>query len=176
MAHAHDQARPHVHGPGCAHDHDHGHAAPMVAIEGADAARMLGAVHAFLQAPAPEREQTMVDELRSGRFLAVVTYDPPLPAGHDGLATIPAGTTMHFRGRVAPDGKQLLAVYSDPAAVAKDLPGQPVQTTVLTAERMAAFALHPPHAGAVLNPAGPYLELRAAELRRIVPEIAAAAS
>lgn len=133
---------------------------------------MRAAVHAFLRAPAPDLEAVMVDELRKGAFLAVVTYDPPLPTGHDGGATIPAGTTMHFRGKLAPDGKQLLAVYSCPEAVAEDLPGQPVQTTVLDAERLVAFALHPPHAGAVLDPAGPYLELRGPELRTIVPAAA----
>ena len=148
-----------------AHAHNHAHAPAGEATP----SPMLAAVHAFLRAPAPELEAAMVAELGRAEFLAVVSYDPPLPAGHPGRATIPAGTTMHFRGRLAPDGKQLLAVYSDPAAVAKDLPGQPVQTTVLSAERMATFALHPPHAGAVLNPAGPYLELRATELRMIVP-------
>ncbi|MCW3009724.1 MAG: SseB protein N-terminal domain [Solirubrobacterales bacterium] len=132
--------------------------------------RLRDAVHAFLQHPGKELEDEMVNRLRRGSFLAVVTYDPPLPAGHDGRATIPAGTTMHLRGRVAPDGKQLLAIYSDLDAVRKDLPGQPVQTTVLDAERMVGFALHEPHAGAVLNPAGPYLELRRTELRMIVPE------
>lgn len=135
----------------------------------------LTAVHAFLKAPGPELEATMVSELGRAEYLAVVTYEPPLPAGADGPATIPAGTKMHFRGRVAPDGKQLLAIYSDLDAVAKDLPGQSVQTTVLTAERMVSFALHPPHAGAVLNPAGPFLELRAVELRMIVPGAAAPA-
>lgn len=109
----------------------------------------------------------MVRALAGASFLAVVTYDPPLPEGHAGGTTIPAGTTMHFRGRVAPDGSLLLAVYTDPGAVHKDLPGQPVRTTVLDADRMAAFALHPPHRGAVLNPAGPYLELRGPELERI---------
>lgn len=137
---------------------------------------MLEAVHAFLRAPSEALEATMVAELSRAQFLAVVTYDPPLPAGHDGTATIPAGTTMHFRGRVAPDGRLLLAIYSDLDAVRKDLPGQTLQTTVLTAERVAEFALHPPHAGAVLNPAGPYLELRAPELRKIVPGAGAAAS
>lgn len=132
--------------------------------------RLREAVHAFLQNPGKELEDEMVNRLRRGSFLAVVTYDPPLPAGHDGRTTIPAGTTMHFRGRVAPDGKQLLAIYSDLDAVRKDLPGQKVQTTVLDAERMVGFALHEPHAGAVLNPAGPYLELRRVELRMIVPE------
>lgn len=132
--------------------------------------RLREAVHAFLKHPGPELEDEMVNRLRRGSFLAVVTYDPPLPPGHDGRATIPEGTTMHFRGRVAPDGKQLLAIYSDLDAVRKDLPGQEVQTTVLDAERMVGFALHPPHAGAVLNPAGPYLELRRVELRMIVPE------
>jgi hypothetical protein len=136
----------------------------------APAARVLAAVHAFLRAPSAEREEAMVRELRRATFLAVVAYDPPLPAGHDGRATIPAGTTMHARGRVAPDGRQLLAVYTDAAAVRKDLPGHPVRTTALTAEQVAALALQPPNAGAVLNPAGPYLELRATELRRIVPE------
>lgn len=145
---------PHVHGPSCTHDDPAGGA-------------MLRAVHAFLQAPAPDLEARMVAELQRGRFLAVVTYEPPLPGGHDGRATVPAGTRMHFRGRLAPDGKQLLAVYSDPAALAKDLPGRPVQTTVLDADQLVAYALHAPHAGAVLNPAGPYLELRAPELRML---------
>jgi len=136
-----------------------------------DGTRLLDAVHAFLRAPQPDLEAAMVTELRAASYLAVVVYDPPLPPGdHDG-STIPAGTTMRFRGRLAPDGKQLLAVYSDLAAVRKDLPGHPVRTTVLTAERMVTFALHPPHAGAVLNPAGPYLELRAPELRKIVPAL-----
>ncbi len=139
---------------------------PPLVVPGA-AKRLLRAVHAFLRAPAPEREEAMVAELRRADYLAVVTYDPPLPEGADEPATIPAGTKMHFRGRVAPDGSLLLAVYSDLAAVRKDLPGQPVRTTVLDAERMVAFALHPPHAGAVLNPAGPYLELRAPELARL---------
>ena len=130
---------------------------------------LLQAVHAFLQAPDEALEATMVAELARAEYLAVVTYDPPLPAGHDGTATIPAGTTMHFRGRVAPDGALLLAVYSDLDAVRKDLPGQTLQTTALSVERVVEFALHPPHAGAVLNPAGPYLELRRPELRKIVP-------
>lgn len=161
MAHAH------------VHDHTCGHA---VAAEGrprAEAASLVAAVHDFLRAPSAEREETMVAALATGSFLAVVTYDPPLPAGHDGRTSIPAGTRMHFRGRVAPDGAMLLAVYSDPGALRKDLPGHPVETTVLDAERMARFALHPPHKGAVLNPAGPYLELRAPELRQIVPGVAA---
>lgn len=163
-----------------AHTHDHAHgeparaAEPAVAVPEPEPGSMLAAVHAFLQAPSPELEAVMVDALRAADYLAVVTYVPPLPAGHDGRATIPAGTTMHFRGRVAPDGKQLLAIYSDLAAVAKDLPGQAVQTTVLTVDRMVAFALHPPHAGAVLNPAGPYLELRELELRQILPAAAPA--
>jgi hypothetical protein len=164
---------PHVHGPGCSHDHApqpprRPSAVPEPAATRAQT-RLREAVHAFLRAPGPELEAEMVNRLRRGSFLAVVTYDPPLPAGHDGRATIPAGTTMHFRGRLAPDGKQLLAIYSDLDAVRKDLPGQPVQTTVLDAERMVGFALHEPHAGAVLNPAGPFLELRAPELRAIVP-------
>lgn len=162
------QPHPHVHTEACAHEH------AQPATPGS-ASPMLEAVHAFLKAPSPELEKTMVAELAGGTFLAVVTYDPPLPSGHKDGATIPAGTKMHFRGRVAPDGKQLLAVYSDLEAVRKDLPGQTVETTVLTAERMVGFALHPPHAGAVLNPAGPYLELRAPELRRIVPEAVPAA-
>jgi SseB protein N-terminal domain len=165
--------------PAHAHAHPEGHATagapptpgPDAAIE-RNAPRLLAAVHAFLEAPSAEREETMVAELRRASYLAVVTYDPPLPAGHDGRKTIPAGTTMHFRGRVAPDGSMLLAVYADLAAVRKDLPGQAVQTTVLDVERMVDFALHPPHAGAVLNPAGPYLELRVPELRRIVPAAA----
>lgn len=148
---------PHVHGPSCAHDH------------GAENA-MRDAVHAFLRAPAPDLEAQMVTELRQGRFLAVVTYDPPLPVGHDGQATVPAGTKMHFRGRLSADGKQLLTVYSSLAALAEDLPGQPVKTTVLDAERLVAFALHPPHAGAVLDPAGPCLVLRAPELRMLGAE------
>lgn len=158
-------------------DHPHTHSVPAnhQTHEKAEAAsRLLAAVHAFLRAPSPELEGPMVAELGRAEYLAVVTYDPPLPAADEGRATIPAGTTMHFRGRLAPDGKQLLAVYSDLEAVRKDLPGQSVATTVLSAERMAAFALHPPHAGAVLNPAGPYLELRAPELRRIAPEPAGA--
>ncbi|MEJ7786948.1 MAG: SseB family protein [Solirubrobacteraceae bacterium] len=160
MAHVED----HAHGQGGAPD-------PARPTDGGDAARMLEAVHAFLRTPRPDLEATMVTALRDASYLAVVIYDPPLPPGNDGGATIPAGTTMRFRGRLAPDGKQLLAVYSDLAAVRKDLPGHPVQTTVLTAERMVTFALHPPHAGAVLNPAGPYLELRAPELRKIVPDL-----
>lgn len=167
MAHTHT----HTDAQGNEHTCSHDHGAPGTEI---DSSAMLSAVHAFLQAPAPDLQEAMVAALRTAAYLAVVTYEPPLPAGHDGRATIPAGTTMHFRGRVAPDGKQLLAVYSDLDAVRKDLPGQTVQTTVLTAERMVSFALHPPHAGAVLNPAGPYLELRAPELRAIVPEAAAA--
>lgn len=158
---------PHVHGPDCAHA-PRAEEFPAPSATRAQA-RLREAVHAFLRAPSQELEDEMVNRLRRGSFLAVVTYDPPLPAGHDGRATIPAGTTMHFRGRVAPDGKQLLAIYSDLDAVRKDLPGQTVQTTVLDAERMIGFALHPPHAGAVLNPAGPYLELRIPELRRVVP-------
>ena len=165
MAHA----EPHVHTDACSHGH-HEPATP------GDATPLVTAVHAFLQAPSPELEEAMVTELARGAFLAVVTYDPPLPKGHADGATIPAGTKMHFRGRVAPDGKQLLAVYSDLTAVRKDLPGQTVETTVLTPERMVGFALHPPHAGAVLNPAGPYLELRAPELRRIVPDAVQAGS
>lgn len=160
-----------------AHTHDHAHDEHPHAGDGADAdaaGSMLSAVHAFLRAPSEELEAAMVAELTTAEYLAVVTYVPPLPAGHDDRATIPAGTTMHFRGRLAPDGKQLLAVYSDLAAVRKDLPGQALQTTVLTADRMVSFALHPPHAGAVLNPAGPYLELRELELRKIVPAAASA--
>ena len=133
-------------------------------------ATLTDAVNAFLEAPAQDRQDVMVAELKRGAFLAVVTYEPPLPvtATEPGQgATVPAGTKMHFRGRLAPDGKQLLAVYSDRAALAKDLPGQPVQTTVLDAERLIEFALHEPHAGAILNPAGPYLELRAPELRML---------
>lgn len=159
------QADPHAH----AHPHETPSAPGPSGAGTSGAAELLAAVHAFLQAPAPELEKVMVRELAGAKFLAVVTYDPPLPPGHDGEATIPAGTKMHFRGRVTPDGKQLLAIYSDPQAVQKDLPGQPVRTTVLDAERMVAFALHPPHAGAVLNPAGPYLELREPELRKISP-------
>lgn len=147
--------------------------APTPAAEAGESP-LLAAVHAFLRAPSPELEGPMVEALRQASYLAVVTYDPPLPPEHDGRATIPAGTTMHFRGRLAPDGKELLAVYSDLEAVRKDLPGQSVRTTVLTAERMATFALHPPHAGAVLNPAGPYLELRRTELRQIVPGVGSA--
>lgn len=164
----------HVHGPDCGHAHPAPQAAPIPAAPSATRAqvRLRDAVHAFLREPGPELEAEMVNRLRRGSFLAVVTYDPPLPAGHDGRATIPAGTKMHFRGRLAPDGKQLLAIYSDLDAVAKDLPGQPVRTTVLDAERMVDFALHAPHAGAVLNPAGPFLELRAPELRMIVPAVA----
>ena len=158
-----------------AHTHAHAHQAaeaarPPVAD---NALRALAAVHAFLQAPSKELEDAMVIELAAASYLAVVVYDPPLPPGHDGRATIPAGTTMRFRGRVSPDGSALLAVYTDLAAVRKDLPGHPVETTVLSAERMVSFALHPPHAGAVLNPAGPYLELREPELRRIVPDAVA---
>ena len=149
------------------HEHDHVHAAP-----GPGAPGMQAAVHAFLRAPSAELEEAMVAALAHGAFLAVVTYDPPLPPGHDGRGTIPAGTTMHMRGRVAPDGALLLAVYADLAAVRKDLPGQSVRTTVLDAQRMADFALRPPHAGAVLDPAGPYLELRAPELARIAAAVA----
>jgi hypothetical protein len=129
---------------------------------------LLAAVHGFLAAPSEALEDAMVRALGRGSFLTVVTYDPPL-AVRDGVSTeVPAGTTMHFRGRVAPDGAMLLAIYSDPVAIRKDLPGQPVQTTVLDARQVAHIALHPPHAGAVLNPAGPYLELRAPELRRVL--------
>ena len=159
MAHVHDHDHP--------HEHAHGEGA------GAGAPAMLEAVHAFLRAPAPELEERMVAELARGAFLAVVTYEPPLPPGHDGRGTIPAGTSMHFRGRVAPDGSMLLAVYSDLAAVRKDLPGQTVRTTVLTATTLADFAQRKPHAGAVLNPAGPYLELRAPELARILRAVEA---
>jgi hypothetical protein len=148
---------PHVHGPSCAHD-------------GGGAGGLRAAVEAFLRAPAPDLEARMVAELRRGRFLAVVTYDPPLPAGPDGPATVPAGTAMHFRGRLAADGRHLLAVYTDLDALAEDLPGQPVTTTVLDAERLAAYALHPPNGGAVLNPAGPPLVLRAPELRMLREE------
>ena len=167
----------HVHGPDCGHAHPAPQAAPIPAAPSATRAqvRLRDAVHAFLREPGPELEAEMVNRLRRGSFLAVVTYDPPLPAGHDARATIPAGTTMHFRGRVAPDGALLLAVYSDLDAVRKDLPGQTLQTTALSAERVVEFALHPPHAGAVLNPAGPYLELRRPELRKIVPGAAGAA-
>lgn len=156
-----------------AHVHDHTCRHEPIVEKGprAEAASLVAAVHDFLRAPSPEREEAMVAALAQGSFLAVVTYDPPLPAGHDGRTSIPAGTKMHFRGRVAPDGGLLLAVYSDPGALRKDIPGHPVETTVLDAERMAHFALHPPHKGAVLNPAGPYLELRAPELRRIVPAV-----
>lgn len=174
--HGHDHSHPHAH-----HDHPHppprgGERPPRQgdAAGPPEAARLRDAVHRFLEAPSPELEAAMVTELRRGAYLAVVVYDPPLPPEHDGQATIPAGTTMRFRGRVAPDGSMLLAVYSDLAAVRKDLPGHPVQTTVLTAERMVEFALHPPHKGAVLNPAGPYLELREPELRSVVPEVAPA--
>lgn len=170
MAHAHvhpyGHARPfgdaHPHG----HDHDHAHVAqedrPAVAPDA-----VLDAVHAFLRAPSPALEQAMVDLLAHASFLAVVAYDPPLPPGAGSRGSIPAGTTMSFRGRVAPDGGLLLAVYSDLGAVRKDLPGHPVRTTVLDAAQLAHFALSPPHAGAVLNPAGPYLELRRPELARI---------
>ncbi len=134
--------------------------------------RTLAAVHAFLRAPSQSLEDAMVDELRRASFLAVVFYDPPLSAGRGGRKSIPAGTAMRFRGRVAPDGSQLLAVYTDLVAVRKDLPGHPVETTVLDAGQVTHFALHPPNAGAVLNPAGPYLELRAPELRRIAGDAA----